>query len=73
MLIGLNSREIMDKCETEKGAFTKDIATLSHRLADANYTIHRLTQDNVSILFLYILEYLHFLMFFYLIFFCFIL
>lgn len=39
---------IVDKCETEKGAFTKDIATLSHRLADANYTIHRLTQDNVS-------------------------
>ncbi|KAG7201746.1 hypothetical protein KM043_004468 [Ampulex compressa] len=37
---------IVDKCETEKGAFTKDIATLSHRLADANYTIHRLTQDN---------------------------
>ncbi|XP_011267495.1 uncharacterized protein LOC105258114 [Camponotus floridanus] len=37
---------IVDKCETEKGAFTKDIATLSHRLADANYTIHQLTQDN---------------------------
>ncbi|XP_031832541.2 uncharacterized protein LOC116426946 [Nomia melanderi] len=37
---------IVDKCETEKTAFTKDIATLSHRLADANYTIHRLTQDN---------------------------
>lgn len=40
--------KIVDKCETEKGAFTKDIATLSHRLADANYTIHRLSQDNVS-------------------------
>ncbi|XP_078042318.1 uncharacterized protein LOC144472814 [Augochlora pura] len=38
--------KIVDKCETEKSAFTKDIATLSHRLADANYTIHRLTQDN---------------------------
>ncbi|CAD1476770.1 unnamed protein product, partial [Heterotrigona itama] len=38
---------IVDKCETEKSAFTKDIATLSHRLADANYTIHRLTQDNL--------------------------
>ncbi|XP_017879799.1 uncharacterized protein LOC108624777 [Ceratina calcarata] len=37
---------IVDKCETEKSAFTKDIATLSHRLADANCTIHRLTQDN---------------------------
>lgn len=41
---------IVDKCETEKGAFTKDIATLSHRLADANFTIHRLTRDNVSVL-----------------------
>lgn len=38
---------IVDKCETEKGAFAKDITTLSHRLADANNTIHRLTQDNV--------------------------
>ncbi|XP_058808325.1 uncharacterized protein LOC131673945 [Phymastichus coffea] len=38
--------KIVDKCETEKGAFTKDVATLSHRLAEANYTIHRLTQDN---------------------------
>lgn len=38
---------IVDKCETEKGAFTKDIATLSHRLAEANYAIHRLKQDNV--------------------------
>lgn len=44
---------IVDKCETEKSAFTKDIATLSHRLADANYTIHRLTQDNVSVPVLY--------------------
>lgn len=43
--------KIVDKCETEKGAFAKDIATLSHRLADANFTIHRLTQDNVSILY----------------------
>ncbi|XP_034936219.1 uncharacterized protein [Chelonus insularis] len=40
--------KIVDKCETEKGAFTKDIATLSHRLADANYTIHRLSQDNAK-------------------------
>lgn len=40
---------IVDKCETEKSAFTKDIATLSHRLADANSTIHRLSQDNVII------------------------
>ncbi|XP_063990591.1 uncharacterized protein LOC135169471 [Diachasmimorpha longicaudata] len=39
---------IVDKCETEKGAFTKDIATLSHRLADANYRIHRLSQDNAE-------------------------
>ena len=40
--------KIVDKCETEKGAFTKDITTLSHRLAEANYYVHRLTQDNVS-------------------------
>lgn len=46
--------KIVDKCETEKGAFTKDIATLSHRLADANYTIHRLTQDNVSFIFIFL-------------------
>ncbi|XP_011494332.1 PREDICTED: uncharacterized protein LOC105359422 [Ceratosolen solmsi marchali] len=38
--------KIVDKCETEKGAFTKDIATLSIKLADANYSIHQLTQDN---------------------------
>ncbi|XP_014216883.1 myb-like protein D [Copidosoma floridanum] len=38
--------KIVDKCETEKSAFAKDIATLSHRLAEANYTIHQLTQDN---------------------------
>ncbi|KAJ8679273.1 hypothetical protein QAD02_015060 [Eretmocerus hayati] len=37
---------IVDKCETEKGAFTKDIGTLTRRLADANNTIHQLTQDN---------------------------
>lgn len=42
--------KIVDKCETEKSAFTKDIATLSHRLAEANHTIHQLTQDNVSVI-----------------------
>lgn len=52
---------IVDKCETEKSAFTKDIATLSHRLADANYTIHRLTQDNVSIKIMYFLAKLCFI------------
>ncbi|KAH0546140.1 hypothetical protein KQX54_006792 [Cotesia glomerata] len=38
--------KLVDKCETEKSAFIKDIATLSHRLADANLTIHSLSQDN---------------------------
>lgn len=41
--------KLVDKCETEKSAFIKDIATLSHRLADANLTIHSLSQDNVII------------------------
>ncbi|KAL7304862.1 hypothetical protein TKK_0002668 [Trichogramma kaykai] len=38
--------KIVDKCETEKDAFTKDVATLTHRLNEAKETIHRLFQDN---------------------------
>lgn len=38
--------KLVDKTETEKTALTKDVATLSHRLADANYTIQRLQDDN---------------------------
>lgn len=40
--------KLVDKTETEKSALTKDVATLSHRLADSNYTIQRLQEDNVS-------------------------
>lgn len=40
--------KLVDKTETEKSTLTKDVATLSHRLADANYTIQRLQEDNVS-------------------------
>ncbi|GLV45807.1 uncharacterized protein CBL_02827 [Carabus blaptoides fortunei] len=38
--------KLVDKSETEKSTLTKDVATLSHRLADANYTIQRLQGDN---------------------------
>lgn len=41
--------KLVDVCETDKSTLTKDVATLSHKLADANYTIKRLTEDNVSI------------------------
>lgn len=39
----------MDVCETEKTTLTKDVAALSHKLADANYTIKKLTDDNVCL------------------------
>lgn len=40
--------KLVDVCETEKNTLTKDVATLSHKLADAKYTIKKLTEDNVS-------------------------
>lgn len=40
--------KLVDACETDKSTLTKDIATLSHNLAEANYTIKKLTEDNVS-------------------------
>lgn len=43
--------KLVDACETEKNALTKDVATLSHKLAEANYAIKKLTDDNVSISF----------------------
>lgn len=39
---------LVDVCETDKTVLTKDVATLSHKLADANYAIKKLTADNVS-------------------------
>lgn len=38
--------KLVDVSETEKNTLTKDIATLSHKLADANYTIKKVTEDN---------------------------
>lgn len=40
--------KLVDVSETDKNTLTKDIATLSHKLAEANYTIKKLTEDNVS-------------------------
>lgn len=40
--------KLVDVCETDKNTLTKDVATLSHKLAEANYTIKKLTEDNVS-------------------------
>lgn len=40
--------KLVDVCETDKNTLTRDVATLSHNLADANYAIKKLTQDNVS-------------------------
>lgn len=37
---------LVDICETDKNTLTKDVKTLSHKLAEANYTIKRLTEDN---------------------------
>lgn len=41
--------KLVDVFETEKTTLTKDVATLSQNLAEANYTIKKLSQDNVSI------------------------
>ncbi|XP_060519448.1 uncharacterized protein LOC132697807 isoform X2 [Cylas formicarius] len=38
--------KLVDVCETEKNTLTKDVATLSQNLAEANYAIKKLTQDN---------------------------
>lgn len=39
--------KLVDTCETDKSTLTKDVAVLSHKLAEANYSIKRLTEDNV--------------------------
>lgn len=41
--------KLVDVCETDKSTLTKDVATLSHSLAEANYAIKKLTNDNVSL------------------------
>lgn len=40
--------KLVDVCETEKSTLTKDVATLSQKLAEANHIIKKLTEDNVS-------------------------
>ncbi|XP_065162009.1 uncharacterized protein [Atheta coriaria] len=37
---------LVDISETDKNTLTKDVATLSYKLAEANYTIKKLTEDN---------------------------
>ena len=39
--------KLVDVCETEKTTLTKDVAILSQKLAEANYAIKKLTDDNV--------------------------
>ncbi|XP_019755483.2 uncharacterized protein LOC109534312 isoform X1 [Dendroctonus ponderosae] len=38
--------KLVDVCETDKTTLTRDVATLSHSLAEANYAIKKLTGDN---------------------------
>ncbi|XP_044268998.1 uncharacterized protein LOC123014143 [Tribolium madens] len=38
--------KLVDVCETEKSMLTKDVATLSQKLAEANHTVKKLTEDN---------------------------
>ncbi|KAG5897859.1 hypothetical protein JTB14_024893 [Gonioctena quinquepunctata] len=38
--------KLVDVGETEKNTLTKDVATLSHKLAEANYAVKKLTEDN---------------------------
>ncbi|KAI4470571.1 tight junction-associated protein 1 [Holotrichia oblita] len=39
--------KLVDTCETDKSTLTKDVAVLSHKLAEANYSIKKLTEDNL--------------------------
>lgn len=50
--------KLVDISETDKNTLTKDVATLSHKLADANYTIKKLTDDNVSSILNFISQFL---------------
>lgn len=36
-------------CETDKSTLTRDVATLSRNLAEANYAVKKLMEDNVSL------------------------
>ncbi|KAL1518337.1 hypothetical protein ABEB36_001976 [Hypothenemus hampei] len=38
--------KLVDICETDKSTLTRDVATLSQNLAEANYAVKKLTEDN---------------------------
>ncbi|KAK9887055.1 hypothetical protein WA026_019980 [Henosepilachna vigintioctopunctata] len=38
--------KLVDACETDKNALTKDVAVLSEKLAEANYSVKKLTDSN---------------------------
>ncbi|XP_044766492.1 uncharacterized protein LOC123322603 [Coccinella septempunctata] len=38
--------KLVDACETDKSALAKDVAVLSEKLAEANYTVKKLTESN---------------------------
>lgn len=38
--------KVVDACETDKSALAKDVAVLSEKLAEANYTVKKLTESN---------------------------
>lgn len=44
--------KLVDVCETDKSTLTRDVATLSRNLAEANYAVKKLMEDNVSLLYL---------------------
>lgn len=44
--------KLVDVCETDKSTLTRDVATLSRNLAEANYAVKKLMEDNVSFLYL---------------------
>lgn len=39
---------VVDKFESEKGALTRDVASLTQRLVDARFNVNRYQEENVS-------------------------
>lgn len=39
---------VVDKFESEKGALTRDVASLTQRLVDARFNVTRYQEENVS-------------------------
>jgi hypothetical protein len=44
---------MVDKCTDDKSQLTRDVETLSVRLAESNYMINHLHKENVSVLLFY--------------------